>query len=543
MIIDDPDSLAWAMQQVVRGGQNYSKSYNNAGPSAPNGYGTTYTQGELQDFLNAKPVEVIDPMTVAFHLERPYAGFLFVLASIGGSIVSPTAYKAHWTAPTDGRCYVDGITCGDYGDQLNPWAVSNAVGTGTYALKSWDKAGQVVVLVRNENYWGGPYNRGVPPIKNVIIKGVNDPNTRILDFKTGTADILGEPSLISSTLAGGLVYEFVDKNTWLTQHKLVSLSSDYQVFPTNGLWAQFNTNAIGFNQNIRGADHKPVAFQPLSDVRIRKALVLAFNRTAFVHDVLQDFALPASQIVPPDMFGYDPTIQPTPYDVATAKQLLLDAGSHPTVAANAFSPQNPKSIEIEYILGYSDQESAAVLLANAINSLSSTTGLSAEVVGWSNSQFRSLRHNHELQVYGVKWYVDYVDPDDFLVPFASGTSGYYPILMSYNNPNVTALVTQQASISDATQRTKVISEIENMVNNDYPYLWLDYGSSYSVSRSWIHERANASVSTGIEKYNPVMYGIYPAELVKGSGTAQVTAPTFLAQLMLPTNLAIPTKRL
>jgi ABC-type transport system substrate-binding protein len=243
------------------------------------------------------------------------------------------------------------------------------------------------------------------------------------------------------------------------------------------------------------------------------------------------------------MFGYDPTIQPTPYDLATAKQLLLDAGSHPTVAANAFSPQNPKSIEINYILGYSDQENSAVILANAINSISSTTGLSMEVVGYAGTQLHALRHQHRLQIFALGWYVDYVDPDDFLVPFASGTSGYFTRWMSYNNPNVTALVTQQASISDATQRTKVISEIENMVLNDYAYLLLDYGSSFSVSRSWIHERANASVSTGIEKYNPVMYGIYPAELVKGSGTAQVTAPTFLAQLMLPTSLAILTKRL
>jgi hypothetical protein len=52
---------------------NYSKQYNN-GPSAPSGFGNKYTQGELQDFFNAKPVESKDSMTVALHLERPYAG-------------------------------------------------------------------------------------------------------------------------------------------------------------------------------------------------------------------------------------------------------------------------------------------------------------------------------------------------------------------------------------------------------------------------------------------------------------------------------------
>ena len=51
MIIDDPDGPAWAMLQVVRGGMSYSKQYNNAGPSALNGYGDKYTQAELDDLL------------------------------------------------------------------------------------------------------------------------------------------------------------------------------------------------------------------------------------------------------------------------------------------------------------------------------------------------------------------------------------------------------------------------------------------------------------------------------------------------------------
>src|SRR5208337_4676327 len=146
----------------------------------------------------------------------------------------------------------------------------------------WDKETQTVVMVRNPHYWGSPYNRGLAPIKNAIVKGVDDPNTRILDFKTGTADIIGIPSSITAIMSGGLIFQFADKDAWYTQHKLVSLSSDYQLFPGDGLWPQFSTQVIGFNQKILGADGKPVAFQPFSDVRIRKAFTLAFNRTSYL---------------------------------------------------------------------------------------------------------------------------------------------------------------------------------------------------------------------------------------------------------------------
>ena len=538
MIIDDPNGPAWAMLQVLRGGQNYSKSYNNAGPSAPNGYGDKYTKAELDEFLNAKPVEVIDPQTVALHLERPYGGWTFVMAFTVTAIVSPTAFKAHWTAPTDGTAYIEGATAGDYQNELNPWPATNAVGTGPYMLKSWDKASQTIVLVRNENYWGSPDKRGIAPTPNVVIKGVDDPNTRVLDLKAGTCDIIGIPSSITSIMSGGLIFQFADKDTWFTQHKLVATSPDYQLFPADGLWPQFSTQVIGFNQKIVGPDGKAQAFQPFADQRIRKAFTLAFNRTSYLHDVLQDFGVAASQMIPPGMFGYNQAIQPTPYDLDTAKQLLLDASANPMTPDNAFSPKSPKTVEFSYILGYAGDEAAATILSTAINTMAPDTGLYASVVGIAGPQLHALRHQHRLQVFLLAWYVDYVDPDDFLVPFALGNVGYYPPTMSYDNPKVDQLITEQAKTTDSTQRLQLINQIQQLVNEDYAYVWLNYGAAYSLSRSWIHERAGASVASGIEHNNPAMYGYFLFELQKGSSSSgQTLFPAFLAQLQLPATLA------
>ena len=532
MIIDDPNGPSWAMLQVLRGGQNYSKQYNNAGPSAPNGYGNTYTQAEVNDFINAKPIETPDNQTVIMHLERPYAGWPYVMAFIGTAIYSPTAYIAHWTAPTGGVGYIEGATAGDYSDQLNPWAGSNGVGSGPYMLQSWDKETQTVVMVRNPHFWGGPENRGLAPITNVIVKGVDDPNTRILDFKTGESDIIGIPTSITTTLPGDLIFQFANETIWYSQHKLVSLSPDYQLFPTNGVWPQFSSQVVGFNQQIRGSDGNLVAFQPFSDIRIRKAFTLAFNRTSFIHDVLDDFGVPATQIVPPGMFGYDPTIQPTPFDPVTAKALLLDAGAHPLTPNNTFSPQNPKSVEFEYIIGYAADEAAATLLATEINSMSSDTGLSATVVGIAGPQLHALRHQHRLQAFFLAWYVDYPDPDDFLVPYGSATAGYFPPTMSYNDPNATKLIAEQATLTNQTQRLQMISQIQHMVNNDYAYIWLNYGAAYSLSRTWVHERANASLASGVENYNQVIDGYYFYELQKGDPTSPSTGATQVSFLAL-----------
>jgi len=547
LIIDDPDGPAWAMLQAIRGGQNYSKSYNNAGPSAPNGYGSTYTQGELQDLLNAKPVEVIDNMTVAIHLEHPYAGWPFIMAFSVTSIVDPTAFKAHWTAPTDGTPYIDGITAGDYHDQYNPWPATNVAGTGPYTLESWDKASQTLVLVSNPNYWGTPSNLGPAPIQHIVIKAISDLNTRVLDFKGGEADIAD-----TGHMTGGTMFQFIDQNMWLNQGKLVSLSPDYAVYPqcppaqtVNGvcLFKQFNLDYIGFNEKIRDANGTALSFQPFSDIRLRKAFTFAFNRTSFLHDVVQDFAIPGSQIVPAGMYGYDPTIQPTPYDPATAEQLILDAGAHPLIPANGFSPSNPKTIYITYNLGNSYRETAAVVLANTINNFASDTGLYAQTTGLEWSQYLHAQRTHQLMVSFPGWSVDYVDPDDFLVPLARST-GVLAHRVAFSNATVDKLVDEEATMPNGPQRLQVINQIERMVNGQYVYCWIDFGASWSLARSWVHERANATVASGLETANPAIAGYYYYMIQKGDPTSpDSVASAFLSTIQLPAAISFPTKKI
>lgn len=302
------------------------------------------------------------------------------------------------------------------------------------------------------------------------------------------------------------------------------------------LFPQFITNYIGLNAKINGPDMKPLAFQPFSDVRIRKAFTLAFNRTSYIHDVGQNFAIPASQIIPPGMFGYDPSITPSPYDPAQVKQLLMDAGQNPITPANAFTPTNPQTVPISYNLGNLDRETAATILANTINSFAADTGLYATVSGMAWPQFLAATRNRQIPLFFVGWVVDYVDPDDFLVPFAY-SAGTLALRIAYHNPEVDKLVLQQPSITDTAQRLATIKQIQTIVNDDYAYIWRSYGASWSLARSWMHERVNASVGSSLETSNPAISGYYFYEIEKGtsspSPSAQSTQPGLLDLMQLP----------
>ena len=70
-----------------------------------------------------------------------------------------------------------------------------------------------------------------------------------------------------------------------------------------------------------------------------------------------------------------------------------------------------------------------------------------------------------------------------------------------------------------------------------------YASTYSLSRSWIHERPNASIASGIQTYNPAIEGFYFYEMYKGnlnetgSSVSTILQPTFISQINLAATFA------
>jgi peptide/nickel transport system substrate-binding protein len=65
---------------------------------------------------------------------------------------------------------------------------------------------------------------------------------------------------------------------------------------------------------------------PFADKRVRLAANLAVNRQAMANDLLRGMTKAGAQPATPATFGYNPAIQPYPYDVNRAKQLLAEAG-------------------------------------------------------------------------------------------------------------------------------------------------------------------------------------------------------------------------
>ena len=65
---------------------------------------------------------------------------------------------------------------------------------------------------------------------------------------------------------------------------------------------------------------------PFSDLRVRRAVRLAIDQKELVRNALSGQAFPATQLVPPQVFGYNSEIRETAPDLLEARRLLADAG-------------------------------------------------------------------------------------------------------------------------------------------------------------------------------------------------------------------------
>ncbi len=71
---------------------------------------------------------------------------------------------------------------------------------------------------------------------------------------------------------------------------------------------------------------KGEAARALADARVRQALLLAIDRQRLADAIYRGSATVASQLVHPAVFGFDPIVQPVPFDPERASRLLTEAG-------------------------------------------------------------------------------------------------------------------------------------------------------------------------------------------------------------------------
>jgi peptide/nickel transport system substrate-binding protein len=228
-----------------------------------------------------RQVEVVDPLVVRFHLKEAWPDFM--------TFYGTTASAAGIVVP---RKYLTQV--GDDGFKKHP------VGAGPFKFVS-HKPGVEVVLEAYPGYW-----RRVSNVKTLVMKSVPDANTRAVMLRSGEADI--------SYVLDGPDAESIKRDARFQ----VVASKHASIF-----WIEF----------AEQWDPK----SPWHDKRLRQAVNVALNRQQINQAACLGFCPPAGVIVPRVM-DFALQVEPPPYDVRKAKQLLAEAGYPNGLDAGEFVP-------------------------------------------------------------------------------------------------------------------------------------------------------------------------------------------------------------
>ncbi|MGH8057900.1 MAG: ABC transporter substrate-binding protein, partial [Candidatus Entotheonellia bacterium] len=233
---------------------------------------------------NVERVEIVDALTVRFHLKAPWPDFM--------TFYGTTATAAGIVVP---KKYVEQV--GVDGFKKHP------IGLGPYKFVS-HTPGVEVVLDAYEGHW-----RQVPHVKRLIMKGVPEATTRLAMLKKGEADV--------AFIMDGPVGEEVKRDPRLT------------LLAPQGpgiMWVEFTDQW----------DPKSI----WADPRVRLAVNYALDRQAINEAACLGYCPPAAVIIP-QVMDYALPSEPVPYDRQKAKQLLAEAGYPNGFDAGDLSPIPP----------------------------------------------------------------------------------------------------------------------------------------------------------------------------------------------------------
>ncbi|WP_112320653.1 ABC transporter substrate-binding protein [Oceanibium sediminis] len=321
----------------------------------------------------------------------------------------------------------------DYEGGEDTFAAKNANGTGPFKLVSREPDVRTV-LAANENYWGK--DEFPMEVTEVIYTPIQNAATRVAALLSGEVDFIQDVPVQD--------IERVNSTAGL---QVIKAPQNRVIF-------------FGLNTSEEDLDTDNVdGVNPMSDVRVRRAMNMAINREAIQKVVMRDQSIPAGVIMPPFVNGWTEELDQVPAtDVEAAKALLAEAGYGDGFSLTLNCP-NDRYINDEPI-------------CQAVVGMLGQIGIQVNLEALPKAQHFPLLSNLETDFYMLGWGVPTYDSEyifNFLVHTRGEKYGSWNAT-GYSNPELDEKIVSLASETDLDARNATIAEIWAQVQEDQIYL-------------------------------------------------------------------------
>jgi oligopeptide transport system substrate-binding protein len=220
--------------------------------------------------------------------------------------------------------------------------------------------------------------------------------------------------------------------------------------------AAFSVGYYGFN-NATG---------PTTNLNLRIALTQAIDKQSLIDTAWGGTGIVANSFIMPGIPGSDETLNPYPYDVASAKAHLATALTELGLKDAAALGK----LKFGYNTG-SDHETRVAFMAEAWRT---TLGIETEQIGQEWATFLTARHKGDFALSRNAWGADYPHANNQLQGLFTCGGGNND--EQWCNKKFDALVTQAASEPDQDKQIALYKEAQTILMNDAAFIPLRFAS-------------------------------------------------------------------
>ncbi|MBP0446752.1 ABC transporter substrate-binding protein [Roseomonas sp. SSH11] len=375
-------------------------------PNSPGGFG-----GFVRSI---KRVEIVDPLTVRFHTERPAPLVPTDLASV--AIIAK---------------HVNGTATEDYNSG------KAAIGTGPYKLVSYTP-GDRTELARNDA-WFGPKQ----PWARVSYRFIGNDSGRVAALLAGDVDMIDQvPTSDITRLRRDNRVKVVETQGL----RVIYLFPDYS-----------REGAPNFATDLNG---QKLTKNPFRDLRFRQALSAAINREALCRQIMEGTAQPTGQWLAPGTYSHNPEVKPDTYNPERAKALLAEAGF-------------PQGLKLT-LHGPNDRYPNDSRIIQAVAQMWQRIGIqtSVEAAPWASFSARNARQEFDIRLLGwasttgeaAYTLVNILSTYDQAARLGANNNG------RYSNPRLDEVTARATSTLDDGEREKLLQQGVKIAMDDLAFI-------------------------------------------------------------------------
>lgn len=328
----------------------------------------------------------------------------------------------------------------EWGDpEKNPEINSPTVVSGPYKLTEW-KRDQFAIFEANENYW----YHGAPNIAEYTIEIVPDQDISYQKLKSGESD------------TGTITPENLEEARELENINV------YEWWPAAASWSYIGLNLReGF---------------PTSDVNVRHGINYAIDKQLLTDEVMLGQAKRLCSVFPETSWVYTPDVECYDYDPDKALEAFAQAGY--TLQDDKLVDENGEQLRLKLIFGPNTNQTRE-LIAITVQDYLADIGIEVEVQGleWSSFLEATDAEESEWDMFVSGWRAT-IEPQIMSTIWAEEN---IPELNSvyYINKDVEALFKEAGATFDTEFRIEKYAEIQRIISDDAPYVFLFYNKSWS----------------------------------------------------------------